>query len=102
MKEIKPDITDNFSDPQWVAKLAYLADVFNKLNELNLSIQGGYVSILEVSDKIAGFMKKTARWIRRIQEGVTEMFPQLTEFLHENNLRVDIVREVNKSNAFLK
>lgn len=94
MRADKPDIAEFFSDPECVAKLAYLADVFNLLNSLNLSIQGSYASILEVSDKITAFMKKTELWRKRIQDGVTDMFPQLTEFLHTNNLSVAIVREV--------
>lgn len=94
MRKAKPDIKEFFSDPECVAKLAYLADIFNALNSLNLSIQGGYVSILEVSDKITTFMKKTELWRRRIQDGITDMFPQLTEFLHTNNLSVDIVSKV--------
>lgn len=64
------------------------------LNSLNLSIQGGHTCILVVSDKITAFMKKTDVWRRRIQEGITDMFPQLTEFLHTNNMSVATVREV--------
>lgn len=94
MRADKPDIAEFFSDPECVAKLAYLADVFNLLNSLNLSIQGSFASILEVSDKITAFMKKTELWRKRIQDGLTDMFPQLTEFLHSNNLSVAIVREV--------
>jgi len=93
MREHKPDFAEFFSDPDFVAKLAYLADIFNLLNSLNLSIQGGYASILEVSDKITAFML----WRKRIQDGVTDMFPQLTEFLHKNNLSVAIVSEVATS-----
>uniref|UniRef100_A0A667WR08 DUF4371 domain-containing protein n=1 Tax=Myripristis murdjan TaxID=586833 RepID=A0A667WR08_9TELE len=73
MREHKPDIAEFFSNPECVAKLAYLADVFNLLNDLNLSIQGGYASILEVSDKILAFMKKTQLWSRRIQDGITDI-----------------------------
>jgi len=78
-------------DPECVAKLANLADVFNLLNSLNLSIQGSYSSILEISDKITAFMKKTELWRNRIQDVVTNMFPQLTDFFHTNNLYVAIV-----------
>ncbi|CAK6977529.1 SCAN domain-containing protein 3-like [Scomber scombrus] len=97
MREEKPNIAQFFTDPESIAKLAYLADIFNILNSLNLSIQGGHTSILEVSDKIPAFMKKTDLWRRRIQDGITDMFPQLTEFLHTNNLSVATVRKVATS-----
>ncbi|KAK7918919.1 hypothetical protein WMY93_010203 [Mugilogobius chulae] len=41
LREQKPDLAQSFTDPERVAKLAYLADIFNILNGLNLSIQGG-------------------------------------------------------------
>ena len=59
MREDKTDIAEFFFDSDCVAKLFYHANVFNLLNSLNLSIQGGYASILEVSNKITTFMKKT-------------------------------------------
>jgi len=37
-------------------------------------------------------MKKTELWRNRIQDVVTNMFPQLTDFFHTNNLYVAIVR----------
>ncbi|XP_057191418.1 SCAN domain-containing protein 3-like [Triplophysa rosa] len=97
MTEEKPNIAQFFTDPESMAKLAYLADIFNILNSLNLSIQGGHTSILEVSNKITAFMKKTVLWRRRIQDGITDMFPQLSEFLHTNNLSVATVRKVATS-----
>ena len=71
--------------------------IFNILNSLNLSIQGRYASILDVSDKITAFMRKTELWRRRLQDGVTDMFLQLTDYLHANNLSVAAVKEVATS-----
>lgn len=45
-------MTDVKADLTWLFKLAYLLD---KFNSFKLSIQGGYTSILEVSDKITAF-----------------------------------------------
>lgn len=81
-----------FYDPKWVAQLAYLADVFNILNELNLSIQGGFASVLEVSDKIKGFRGETENWSMRVLNGFTDTFPQITEFLDTNKLSVELVK----------
>ena len=47
-----------FEDAQWVARLAYLADVFTKLNELNLSLQGERVTHPENVRQSSRFHKK--------------------------------------------
>lgn len=70
------------------------ADMVNILNSISLFIQGGHKSILEVSNKITTFMKKTDLWKRSMHDGIIDMFPQLTEFLCTNNLTVATVREV--------
>lgn len=36
----------------WVARLAHLADIFNILNNLNLSLQGPDTNILKARDKV--------------------------------------------------
>ena len=38
--EKQSPLAAHFSDTEWVTKLAYLCDIFNLLNELNLSLQG--------------------------------------------------------------
>ncbi|KAK1899896.1 Zinc finger MYM-type protein 6, partial [Dissostichus eleginoides] len=88
----KPTTAALFSDPEWIAQLPYLADVFNLLNDLSFSVQGRYASILVVSDKIKAFRAKTAIWRRRVQNGITDMFPQLTEFLDTNQIPAEIVK----------
>ncbi len=37
-----------FEDNNWIAQLTYLADIFTKLDELNLSLQGRDTTILKV------------------------------------------------------
>jgi hypothetical protein len=44
-------------DDVWYAKLAYLADIFNILNDLNASLQGLDNKVLETHDKIDAFQK---------------------------------------------
>nr|XP_049589459.1 protein FAM200A-like isoform X2 [Syngnathus scovelli] len=41
-----------FENTDWLAKLCYLADIFIKLNELNVSLQGKDTSILNLYDKV--------------------------------------------------
>lgn len=39
-QEHKYDLAEHFCDENFLAKLAYLSDIFGKLNELNLQLQG--------------------------------------------------------------
>ena len=53
---------DRLRDKRWLMKLAYLADIFKKLNDLSLSLQGKAVTIFEASDKVQAFKKKIKFW----------------------------------------
>jgi hypothetical protein len=54
----------HFNDEEWVAKLAYLCDLFNLLNKLNLSLQGRMTNVFKLSDKVAAFKAKLELWGR--------------------------------------
>uniref|UniRef100_A0AAY5KSP4 DUF4371 domain-containing protein n=1 Tax=Esox lucius TaxID=8010 RepID=A0AAY5KSP4_ESOLU len=53
-----------FEDKDWLAKLCYLADIFSKLNELNVCLQGKDTHVLNLYDKVGGFLKKAELWKR--------------------------------------
>jgi hypothetical protein len=54
----KPEYSKHFEDTFWFAKLAYLAEIFEKLNTLNESMQGKEESLISTSNKITRFYKK--------------------------------------------
>ena len=68
----------HFSDKEWVTKLAYLCDIFNLLNELNLSLQGKMTTVFKTADKVAAFKAKLELWGRRVNRLTT----YLTCFKH--------------------
>lgn len=70
-----------FEDAEWVARLAYLTDVFTKLNDLNLSLQGKDSHILNMYDKVNGFIKKVKLWERKCEDGDVSCFPLLDAHL---------------------
>ena len=78
-----------FCDNVWLSKLAYLADVFRFLNELNLSLQGAAVDIFQVSDKIYSTVRKLQLRLGDIEKNNLAVFPLLCEFISENDLRID-------------
>ncbi|XP_077175804.1 SCAN domain-containing protein 3-like isoform X2 [Paroedura picta] len=83
LSEKKSLLAANFSDEEWVAKLAYLCDIFNLLNELNLSLQGKMTTVFKLADKVAAFKAKLDFWGQRVNRGIYDMFPTLAGILGE-------------------
>ena len=77
LSEKKSPLAAHFSDKVWVAKLAYLCDIFSQLNELNLSIQGEMTTFFKLADKVAAFKAKLELWERRVNKGILDMFQAL-------------------------
>ncbi|XP_076060282.1 zinc finger BED domain-containing protein 5-like [Oratosquilla oratoria] len=70
-------------DSIWLANLAYLASIYEKLNELNLSLQGPNTNILAMSDKVNAFRRKLERWVVRSEEA--KCFPCWKNSLKKTN-----------------
>ncbi|GFS54450.1 zinc finger MYM-type protein 6, partial [Trichonephila inaurata madagascariensis] len=81
IKEVAPET--HFSDKVWVTKLAYLCDIFNLLNELNLCLQGKMKTIFKLADKVAAFKAELELWGRRVNRGIFDMFHTLAGILGE-------------------
>jgi len=67
-------------------KLAYLADIFGTLNEVNVTLQGREASVSDVKDKLAGLGARISLWIRRLHRGKVAAFPLLDAFLLDKQL----------------
>ncbi len=65
----------------WLASLSYLVDIFDRLNGLNLSLQGRETHILLLADKVHAFTQKLDLWHGRISRGNCDMFPSLADFI---------------------
>lgn len=82
--EHNPDMAQNLNNKRWMLKLSYLSDIFEKLNELNLSLQGKASTIFTLRSKIGGFLAKLDIWRKRVQDGSYEMFSTTEDYLVEN------------------
>ncbi len=60
-------------------KLAYLADIYQHLNNLNTSMQGTKENILTSTDKLLAFKNKLAVWKKHLSRGNMEMLPLLLQ-----------------------
>jgi hypothetical protein len=71
------------SDQVWISNLAYLGDIFSRLNDLNKGLQGN-VTIFDVCDKISAMMKKLNWFQSCVSRGDLSSFPTLDKFLKDN------------------
>jgi hypothetical protein len=78
-------------DEKWLAILTYLTDIFEKLNDFNLSLQSHNTNILILSDKVKPFTTKIALWKNEHVSQNYEMFPCFDQFIDENE--VDLVSQ---------
>uniref|UniRef100_A0A8C7WYZ7 DUF4371 domain-containing protein n=1 Tax=Oryzias sinensis TaxID=183150 RepID=A0A8C7WYZ7_9TELE len=75
------ELYNRMHDFQWLAKLAYLADIFSILNTLNVALQGKTVTIFNVQDKIKATRLKMELWCGRLNRREFDSFPTLADFL---------------------
>ncbi|XP_026476390.1 zinc finger BED domain-containing protein 5-like [Ctenocephalides felis] len=71
----KKDEADIFYDTKFLAKFAYLVDIFKRLSDLNKSMQGTQIHAFVQKDKITAFMKKIELWIASMKSNNFDMFP---------------------------
>lgn len=89
-----PDLYQYLDDDYWIAKLAYMADIFEHLNEVNKKMQGRNENILTCSDRLQGLKKKFELWQRELQKRCLEMFQRANLSTNENKqLIVDLAQQ---------
>ena len=79
----KSDLSRYFQDKKWVARLAYLSDIFSYINELNLKLQGPDTTIFNAWHKIESFKKKLILWLNMTAEGNNEVIQSNTDYMME-------------------
>lgn len=81
-------------DDKWKIKLAYLADIFGHLNELNLQIQGKGMNCFIFMNKIDAFKKKMVMWRNMSRAANFEMFPLVSEKISNNNQLTEYISKI--------
>ena len=79
----------------WWARLAYMADIFQHVNELNTRMQGRYENLLTSTDKIKGFRSKVQLWQQHVKNNSLEMFP-LSQKCQKNVNTVSLNETIQK------
>ena len=88
LQQEKNQLADYLAENEFLLKLAYLCDIFAKLNKLNLSIQGANKNMLDISDKITAFTKKLHLWKEDIANvsGSFQYFSFLSNLLEKKSM----------------
>uniref|UniRef100_UPI00358FBA27 zinc finger BED domain-containing protein 5-like n=1 Tax=Myxine glutinosa TaxID=7769 RepID=UPI00358FBA27 len=73
----KRDLLAHFNDETWNKRVAYLADIFDQLNKLNLKFQGRETHVLIFQDDLRAFISKLQNWRRKVNLGNIAMFEKL-------------------------
>ena len=86
-----------------MCKLCYLSDLFEKLNELNVSLQGENTNIFLLKNKIQAFIIKLAMWLQKCANDSFEMFSYTQDFIVEKKFNVDFIKSIITDHlAYLK
>lgn len=106
MTEQKSNFTSLLVDFDWLLKLAYLSDVFEKLNIWNKSMQGSDSNIFYIENKTNAMIKKLTLWENEIENNKCCTFEKLSSFLKENESSlsafVDLKTQIRQHLASLK
>ena len=79
-------LTKYFLDKHFLARVAYLADMFSALCAVNASLQGRDTVMFEACDKLCAFSEKLKLWKRRVQCGQLEHFHYLKNFIDAESI----------------
>ncbi|KAM3844770.1 zinc finger BED domain-containing protein 5-like [Vipera latastei] len=86
LTNVSSPLAEKFENVSWVSGLAYLADIFKKLNEFNWSLQGHGHNVFVMEDKVCAFHKKIALWIGQVKKGNIASFPNVSDFVELNSI----------------
>uniref|UniRef100_A0A834RDR4 Zinc finger BED domain-containing protein 5 n=1 Tax=Sarcoptes scabiei TaxID=52283 RepID=A0A834RDR4_SARSC len=88
-EEKQSEYSKHFLDADFLIKLAYLSDLFEKLSELNITLNDRKMNIVNQQEKISAFVKKIHLWIQKFnQEYINDCFPTLHQFVTSNQLNL--------------
>ena len=95
----KNDLMLAFGGDKFPTYLAYLADIFETLNQLNKKLQGPRSDIIGHNDAINSFVAKLKLWSQRTNNDNFASFHNLTDITgddFEQNLKKDIINKTCK------
>lgn len=83
--------------------MSFLSDLFDKLNDLNLSLQGAEENFITITNKLKAFHEKMILWNSKVRKSNFGSFPTLDLNPSKLQIKLEIEETVTSlSKAFLK
>ena len=90
LREKGNDLADYFGDSIFVARLAYISDIFGHLTALNISLRGSGLTIVEAAERINSLGENLRLWSNRVEKGSFVNVPELAQILADNDAKNDL------------
>lgn len=81
-------------------KVQFISDLFEKLNSLNLSLQGPSENIVKSTSKLKSFEEKLTLWKSEISKGNFDCFPGVSMNLSRKKNANEIISTTSLKNFF--
>ena len=81
-------MAEKFRQEEFIAKVAFLDNIFDSLNSLNLSMQDAGFAVIKQAAKIPACHKKLALWKSYATRGEYDMFPELKHYSCDKEVNI--------------
>ena len=95
METQKKDFGFSFNDEMWWLKVLFLSDLFEKLNNLNSSLQGPSENIITSTSKLRSLDEKLTMWKTKVSMEIFDSFPSIIESPLKKEIVPDIMCALN-------
>ena len=89
-KELGHPYSKDLENDKFVQRLAYLSDIFEAFNIVNLSLQGQNVTIVDFVSKLGAFIRKLDLWKRNTENNQLGMFKCLSSLKMKHSFSEEI------------
>lgn len=87
----------------WWLRVTFLSDLFDKLNEINLSLQGAQENFITISGKLKAFKEKLDLWNSKINRSNFSSFPSVDLNLSKSQIKQEVSETLQSlSESFVK
>ena len=95
METQKKDFGFSFNDEMWWLKVLFLSDLFEKLNNLNSSLQGPSENIITSTSKLRSLDEKLTMWKTKVSMEIFDSFSSIIESPLKKEIVPDIMCALN-------
>jgi hypothetical protein len=88
LKEKEIPLLEHFGRKDFIHMLTCVAHIFNRVNEINLSIRSPEVTIMDATEKLQAVWVKLSIWKTRVEADILANFQMLEEVLYKDGVEV--------------